>query len=443
MSRRFERSQRIRARASQKALKKVTCLFNASLKDILQELLQNARRSGATEVAIVLLQSDERHRLSLSDNGHGLDDPAVLLTLGESEWSEEIAQGEDPAGMGFFSLANRGTEIHSNGWCVNLSPSHFQGEAEAEVSDSTRERGTEIVFPVTEAEISELQKVLEEVSFYYPLPVTFEGEVLKREDFLARSFYIEEWRGLRIGVTHCRSYALKVNFYGIAIEHVFPHTIQVSFRFENLTVLVDVVDCPELELVLPSRKDIVQNEFLKKLHDEVRCIIYRYLRTQASHRLQFDEWQTAARLGIVLPEAEAKLNRFVPEIADLYLDCSVKEVEVGDNTLLLDIWELDADRQQVFWWSFKRANLPHVALCPESAYKGYSWYDRLPSISEFSFTINMDGEDLNEEQVRQRYPNETSLVVDGITVSATVQKSDGSSEVISWATDVYVARDPF
>lgn len=72
--------QTIQARTSDRTLGKVTRLFNASLQDILNELLQNARRAGATLVKVEVFTSD-RSYLSISDNGSGIDDPAILLTV--------------------------------------------------------------------------------------------------------------------------------------------------------------------------------------------------------------------------------------------------------------------------------------------------------------------------------------------------------------------------
>ncbi|PDH69925.1 MAG: hypothetical protein CNE89_00600 [Sphingomonadaceae bacterium MED-G03] len=104
------------------AITKVTRLFNGTLYDVLNELFQNARRAGATSIAL----STERHgptvRLSVTDDGIGIDEPAALVTLGHSGWDAEIVRREDPAGMGIFSLAGRQVEIrawsprHATGW---------------------------------------------------------------------------------------------------------------------------------------------------------------------------------------------------------------------------------------------------------------------------------------------------------------------------------------
>jgi Histidine kinase-, DNA gyrase B-, and HSP90-like ATPase len=114
----------IQAQVSQATLNKVSRLFNSSLTDCLNELLQNARRANATAVKMTL--SDDR-QLTIEDDGTGITQPQTLLTLGESNWSEETKQQEDPAGMGVFSLANRNVTIRSQDWQVHLTPAHFAG----------------------------------------------------------------------------------------------------------------------------------------------------------------------------------------------------------------------------------------------------------------------------------------------------------------------------
>lgn len=60
--------------------------FFGSFEAALGELFQNAYRSGATQVRVTYVA--ETRTLSLIDNGPGLADPQVLLTAGETGWSE-------------------------------------------------------------------------------------------------------------------------------------------------------------------------------------------------------------------------------------------------------------------------------------------------------------------------------------------------------------------
>lgn len=431
----------IQARTSEKALTKVTRLFNASLSDILNELLQNARRAGATIVKVEVLTGDCHTYLSLSDNGTGIDDPAILLTLGDSDWEEETKNREDPAGMGIFSLANRGAEIHSHGWFVRLEPSHFCGEVPTQVYESTWETGTKVVFPLDAAEVQKVKGAVTHAAKYYPLPVEFEGECLEQHNFLANALYVEQWQGLQIGVfQYLNSYSMRVNFYGITLHHPFPWVSQVGGNCD-LSVKIDVGNCPALKLVLPARKELVQNQFLAELEEESLRVIYRYLGTLECHRLSYASWKKATSLGVILPEAESKLIRFSPDVADHYSEPWREEVEVPENALILAITEEEIHSQQVFWRGLEQADLPYVAVEPEPGYQGYSWYDKLPVLSKFHFRFEVEGEQLSAQEFKVRYAHQAKVLVDGITVTAIVKQADGSSFEVAFPTDVYLVSE--
>ena len=82
---------KLRARVSPEAISKVTRIFNGSLDDIFNELLQNARRAGASMVAISALHLEDACVITVSDDGAGIDDPANLVSLGQSDWSDETS----------------------------------------------------------------------------------------------------------------------------------------------------------------------------------------------------------------------------------------------------------------------------------------------------------------------------------------------------------------
>ncbi len=79
------------AQVAAQAIEKVGRLFNASIDDILNELLQNARRADATKVVIDQIE-DPRFgpSIRIADDGAGLADPRSLFSLGQSEWSTAL-----------------------------------------------------------------------------------------------------------------------------------------------------------------------------------------------------------------------------------------------------------------------------------------------------------------------------------------------------------------
>ena len=86
----------IQASVHPDAINRVPAFFNATTGDVLNELLQNARRSGATRIDVTF--NDES--MTVRDDGRGIEDPAELLAFGQTGWDGETVSREHPAGMG-------------------------------------------------------------------------------------------------------------------------------------------------------------------------------------------------------------------------------------------------------------------------------------------------------------------------------------------------------
>ena len=427
----------IQARISERTLSKVTRLFNATLTDILNELLQNARRAGATRVKVEVVNENY---LSITDDGVGIDDPQILLTLGNSDWEEETQHREDPAGMGIFSLANREVEIRSRDWFVNLTPANFTGELPAQVQPTELRVGTVVSFRLKEGEVF-IKKVLDSVAKYYPSTVEFNGTLIEQKDFLQNALYIEEWRGLRMGVFDNYYPSLNVlNFYGINLSHNLPSIEQVNQYTRKLGVKIDIVDCPDIKLVLPARKELVENQFLLELYNEVRGVIYRYLSTLEFHQLPHSLWQQALALGLTLPEAKAELKEYQPEVADHYANNWNEKVPVTDNTLIISE-SVEPVEQQIFWREFEKAKLSYTPVRRQPQYEGYTWYDRIPVLSNIEFAIAIDGKQLTPEDAEAEYGNRDKVEVDDIVITTTLTQLDGTSEQITFSSDLYLCQD--
>jgi hypothetical protein len=81
----------------------VSNLRNAftSKTQFLSELLQNARRAGAT--SIKLTTNAEHCSLTIEDNGRGIESFQDLLSIANSGWDEATKASETPYGMGFLA----------------------------------------------------------------------------------------------------------------------------------------------------------------------------------------------------------------------------------------------------------------------------------------------------------------------------------------------------
>ena len=191
-------SATIHARVGASAIDKVTRLFSASLADIFTETLQNSRRGGANRVAATIEQDGDITRVTLADDGVGIADPAILLTFGESNWKDGIAEAEDPAGFGLLALSRRGCTLRwrvpggdpSPGYRLVLEPAHFLGRDAAHVvpdDSAPSPHGTAVTFEASEAPHS-VRAFLETAARHYPLPVKPADETVRVPDPVREGF---------------------------------------------------------------------------------------------------------------------------------------------------------------------------------------------------------------------------------------------------------------
>lgn len=424
----------IHTSVSQQAITKVTRLFNGTIDDVLNELLQNARRAGATNVVIETLDLAGHPTLSVRDDGRGIADPSVLVTLGRSGWDATTQRREDPAGMGVFSLAGHRVEIRSRaacnpaGWRVVIPADAWETSAEIPVEPFPIAAGTEILIDLPEAWERALYGAAAAAAKFYPLPVTLNGDVLEREDFLDGAFWTEIANGCRIGVFLNRrvsSVEPRINFHGVALRVELPETKEERGGCE-WSVKVDIVDAPNLQLVLPARKEMVANAALDALRLACTSAIFRAIAKRPAHRLGYKHWCEARDLGIILSEAANWLERWRPSTADPDQRQSAGWINEGPIVLTPN-YEPDIDQCAASVLA-KDDLLGATAVYEEQNYAGYAWYDRIPRIDNLHFMVEFDGSEhrYNPDGIEADLPER----VPAISLRFTILRQDGT-EVIA------------
>ena len=411
----------IRARIHETAVKRVTRIYAATLADIFAETLQNSRRADATRVRISVSASTVRSdktaattgetplTVTVSDDGAGIADPAVLLSFGENGWDDALVRREDAAGFGFASLARRNCAVSSRprswggetlpGWRVRLEPEHFLGEADAEVhadDEAPYPWGTAISFEATEA-IAAIRNAAENAARHYPLPVMFEDrsedaaagpEELPRRAFLDGAVHAEQWRGLVFGVFRNRHDGYRdpdFNFFGLTLTIGLPKVETVHGA--TWSVLADVDDCPDLELVLPARKEAVENDFLGEMRQAARLAIYRAMAADPSPRPAFEDWTRACDAGIDIAPPAAVLRPWRPSVAD----CNdwrdpAKLADVGTDALVMDR-DPEPPEAQSLWRAAERDGFAPRLFEADRRLEGYSWYDGIDRTAAITILV--------------------------------------------------------
>ena len=461
----------IRARIHDSAIKRVTRTFAASLADAFAEILQNSRRAGATRVRVALAGSDGDLAVTVADDGAGIADPAVLLSFGENGWNEDLVRREDAAGMGMLSLARRGCTVSSrpratdgaplSGWRVELRPEHFLGEADAAVEPDDAApwpHGTAVTFRASQTENPDaVRHAIGSAAWYYPLPVVFEhapespagGETLERRAFLDGALHAEPWRGLVFGVFRDRWAGFGLNDPDV---NVHGHTVTVrlpaveAVHGPRWTVGADIVDCPELELVLPARKEPVETPFLEEMREAARRAIYRAMAADPDPRPSFADWKRAHDAGIDIAPPPAELRPWRPGIADIEnWQEPAKLACVPDDALLMDC-DPEPPEAQAFHRAAIRGGIAERLFEPDRRLAGFGWYDTIERVVNIHIEVTAEGRTCAldawpaperngaADAALQRRP-------DAICMSLAVKPATGPGHIVDLAADVAFAGE--
>ena len=467
----------IRARVHESALKRVTRFFASTLYDIFTETLQNSRRAGATRVRVTVAAaavqpadsgtepSETRLAVTVTDDGAGIEDPAVLLSFGENGWSDDLVAREDAAGMGIVSLAHRGCRIASrprtpnghagHGWSVDLEPEHFTGQSDARVRpDDTAPHpsGTAVQFHAAET-ADAIYTAVANAARHYPRPVVLEGIpgtepiTLERRAFLDGSVHAEGWNGLVFGVLRDRwrgSFEPDLNFFGLTLPVRLP-TVE-TIHGGIWSVRADVRDCPGLELVLPARKEAVENTFVAGMRKAARLAIYRAMAAEPDPRPAFADWTRAREAGIELAPPPQVLRPWRPAIADVddWRE-PPRPAPVGGDALIMAC-DPDPPEAQALWRTAERAGIAGRLFEADRRLEGYGWYDALDRVTGIDTEVTANGKAWSLDKFP--VPGRTGAAAaplparpDAIRMALAVRTADGRTHALHLPTDLVFAGE--
>ena len=435
----------VEARIDADALSRVSRFYDASLDAILRELIQNARRAGAKRLHVAA----GSNTLRLSDDGSGIADPQDLLSFGKSRWDDN-AESEDPAGMGFFSLAQGGCHVESlskgaPGFALTLQPGHFTGDVPKALveplhnlnDDLPRRRtGVTVSFKVPERNQPQLQtpetlkNLVEAFAFYLPedgpkVTVSCDSSPrrlhIARKDFLEEALHVKEWQNLRIGVFK-NPYGFNetdVNFFGHLVDSGLDLPMvrdTASFRWH---VRVDVQKDALLRMTLPQRKSVVQDEATLALKEQALLAIYEAIARSDDPRPAFADWKAAREMGVDMPQH--------PPLVPVWLTMKEKEQDgsppashwkpLPENGTLPCVVSpaletaKEATLREAFAYGQEENAQIHLLENVDRLLRGYPFYDALPHLHEMKVFYQpeenadwVDADRPREENDQARHP---------------------------------------
>ena len=388
------RPQTIQAQVNPRLLGKAQRLFTGTLKGRIIEVLQNARRAGATRVEIV---NNDGH-VTVKDNGGGIADFRGLLDLGGSGWadSDRLETSEDPAGVGLFCLAPRKVTIRSNGKRIEIENDGWTGAPVSVEADTTPANpgGASLVFedePWT-------KQAVEPLAVFTGMRVTVDGEACDSESFITESDVHDPELGCRLRViphdrlSKWQRDAAKVGCLGEhnVIVNFHGQTVGLTERpiDEHLYYFIDLTGEPTgVRLMLPARTQLVENDALVQLKALIEREAYRYVQRRGHHRLPFSQYQRSRELGIDLPESEPVYQ--VGLLTDDGYGVEAVPVQMPEGFDLSRCYRYDDQQDDAMeanthlLAALGTQNKPFVPVSIRSAYDGYAWAD-LPTVTSAS-----------------------------------------------------------
>lgn len=380
----------IQACVNQRLLTKADRLFTGTLDGRIIELLQNARRAGATKVTI----TNDDGWVTVRDNGQGISDFTKLLNLGGSGWDDSCEKSEDPAGVGIFCLAPRELTIRSKGKVATITKDGWISTPTEVIADPKPVRkGTTLRFQDEPWESSKVDIN----AVFSGIQVTVDGKRCPKLPFVSENATHHPELGCRIEVLEsgqlnqwhnsCRreggfGNSGILNFHGQFVTFDYH---PVSDR--GLHYLVDLTGEPtDIRLMLPARTRLVENEAYKKLLAAIELAAYRYIERKGEHTLPYKEFLRARELGITLLEATPKFtvgllaNMDAPEPVEVVMP---KDFPLG-KCYRFDPKASDEEGDDInahLLAALGKLDEPFIPVSINSSYDGYSWA-KLPTIGK-------------------------------------------------------------
>lgn len=408
-------------------LQKVDRLFDASPQTVWYELLQNARRAGAKTVSVCFERYPDRTAVTFADNGRGLDEPMSLLRLAASQWEGADVEDEDPAGMGFFCLANfESVYARSRNWSIHLDQASFRGEKEIVVIPVEEEqKGMTLVWEWEQVSYETLLGALQKAASFcglHDVYIYLGGELVhqtKPTSFLWDCETVHEYPelGVRIGLMCSNSNitghpVVCTNFHGIVLSGPDVDVFS-SLDWARLTIKVDVLHAKTLRLVLPARNALKHSTARSKLMDVCEELAYRWCLEKwgkGQHEVPWAVYKRAKdKFGIDLGEAKNSLSAHLP--------CQVNSPDTLGKFCLVP-WSYHEWVQMTQALQFyNQANEPKdqlVVLETQPSMAGYSWYDALPMLEET--LIEIDGKVMTVEDFTFQKSDDTEDDEEGLPI---------------------------
>lgn len=250
---------------------------------LVSELLQNARRAGATQVTID--HDATARRLTVIDDGCGIEDFQRLLTFNESGWDEDTIRTEHAFGLGFSKClyaASRVT-VTSRGQRLAFQCDDALDQAELDVEPAPDADPGLTTVELEGADLPQLDQLIDRITRGFPLPVVYNGVPQARQHSLAAMAFT----ATDIGQVHLwgteggePATASALYLQGLLIGSPDRH-----LHWEHQKVDVIHLDSARFMARMPDRTELIDAEEQAKCIDGAVRQLWRTVLEDMKHKL--------------------------------------------------------------------------------------------------------------------------------------------------------------
>lgn len=415
---------------AQSVLTKVSRMFNGTDESVLKEMVQNARRAGATQVNLEVVEGES---VTITHDGKPFEDFTALLSLGDSDWTEPETADEDPAGCGFFvsslfettvvesrkndtemyrielnkdTLTRIGTEVD-----VNTLPCDLPKKDNVRITlhgapfltrASYEKVARDSVIPVTALFVNKKGK---EDFLYYPPVLKVLDEhaddmvLFDRTMGDVRFRIVQDHEGSKYGSDEakafrwlCKDYRYTyLNYFGHVVRNfdnninTWTYTITGHTKGRRRELVVTPAESSGLRMVLPARYSLVSNDAYFEMLSNIKKFLVDYVNSLGGHTLPYKMYKELGGAAVLDREAAIPLELLDMEDGEAALE-NPEDLESGLATALTYYTE--------------DTEYPSLRIYTGlSEYKGYEWEKTMAKIAVEDLAIKVNNVDYDDEKV--------------------------------------------
>jgi hypothetical protein len=256
----------------------------------LSELLQNARRAGAS--AIHIEWDHYRAAMTIRDDGCGITDYGPLFKIHQSGWNASTLAKENPFGVGFMAAVaasehilirslDQRCEFHTRSLLllepIKVVPSpdpNFKG------TELTLRLRSDVAYPTRSGPSTDEQTThywkhtLERIVSGFPTPVHFQGKLLPRPHALDTGL---KFLTTEIGQVHLHDWKECNPPHPNSRPHLYYQGLPVALAHRRATELHDIIhlDNATFQPRLPDRDTLIDSDLAEERIQNALTMIWR------------------------------------------------------------------------------------------------------------------------------------------------------------------------